>query len=159
MTDRIHIARRYQPIRQQMQRPTFLPARRRTAGGGNQEGFRSAIQNPGFAMGLLFALQSGFESARGKALADVFDGDATDTDLFVDRLVVMTAVGMVGISEQEDFGAFALRLLMFVGACDDFGMFALLLGQADVMDFSRHKRRLQRTGWRQNTRDCPRFLP
>src|SRR5579862_3280573 len=138
MTDGIDIPLLDQPVGQQVQRPALLPARRRTAGRSNQEGFGFPVEDTGFAAGLLFARKSRLQATQDEALAHVGNGSAIDLDLLTYGLVVVSALGMLGIGEQEDFGAFAFRLLMFVGACEDFGLLALLPSEKDVIHFGRH---------------------
>jgi uncharacterized glyoxalase superfamily protein PhnB len=82
--------------------------------------------------------ESGFQSILGEAFAYPLYGEQTGSGLLADDLVRQTAPVAIGVGKQENFGAFAFSLRMFVRAGDDFDFLALLLGERDMMFLGGH---------------------
>src|SRR5580700_8690243 len=133
MADAIHIPLRNQPICQQVQGPTLLPARRRAAGGGDEEGFCLPIQDTRFALGLLALIEGRLQSFFCEAAFDLAYRDVADMDRFTDGGIRQGALLAICVAQQQDLGALSFPLRVLIGAGYDFDFLALLFGERDLV--------------------------
>lgn len=116
-----------------------MTVRRSRADSRHEQRFGSSVQHTGFTGSLHFAKEGGVYSVLTKAAADLLNGGITDPDLLLDVGIRAGSCFAAGIGEQQNTGAFAFPVGMFLGAGDDFDFVALFLREDDTMFLGGHR--------------------
>jgi hypothetical protein len=91
-------------------------------------GFAFTVEKARLAVLLLFAAQTGFQSAFGKALTHTIDREWGDPDGLSDVAILFCAACLVFIGQEQDAGAFAFPFGAALGLAPTGKCFAFSFG-------------------------------
>jgi len=139
MADIVGIARLDDFIGEQMQAPALASGGRGATNGSDEKGFGITVEFAGFAMGLLFAKESGLKVTFDKTSAHELGSKGADTEFCGDVLIVDGSCLLIGIGHEQDLGSVAFSWGAFVGSGNDFQLLALLPRKSDMVLFGGHE--------------------